>query len=136
MLVTVHQVQTTGSTLKCRNTLVNFLASLDDWKHLDQRIWDYDFHNNLLVKGTGSLISSDPPCKNGNTRFTTVPLKALSDQVWKRYSFFCIFKLFIFIWCFSEKVTCTFLVYKKQFTEINTFWMKKTTISLPHFWSL
>ena len=35
----------------------------------------------LLLKGTVSVISSDPPCKDGNARFTTVSLKALSDQV-------------------------------------------------------
>ena len=37
-----------------------------------------DFHK---IKGTVSVISSDPPCKDGNARFTTVPLKALSDQI-------------------------------------------------------
>ena len=26
--------------------------------------------------------SSDPPCKDGNPRFTTVPSKALSAQGW------------------------------------------------------
>ena len=30
--------------------------------------------------GTKSVIWSDPPCKDGNARFTTVPLKPLSDQ--------------------------------------------------------
>ena len=29
------------------------------------------------MKGTVSVITSDPPCKDGNVRFTTVPLKAL-----------------------------------------------------------
>ena len=33
------------------------------------------------IKGTVGVISSEPPCKDGNVRFTTVPLKALSDQV-------------------------------------------------------
>ena len=28
-----------------------------------------------------SVILSDPPYKDGNTRFTKVPLKAFSDQV-------------------------------------------------------
>ena len=28
-----------------------------------------------------SLLSSDPPCKDVDARFTTVPLKALSDQI-------------------------------------------------------
>ena len=35
-----------------------------------------------LIKGTVSVIASDPLCKYGNARFTTVPsLKALSGQV-------------------------------------------------------
>ena len=33
-----------------------------------------------IIKGTVSVISSDPPCKDNNVRFTTVPLKTLSDQ--------------------------------------------------------
>jgi len=28
-----------------------------------------------IFKGTVSIISSDPPCKDGNSRFTTVPFK-------------------------------------------------------------
>ena len=32
-------------------------------------------------KGTVSVISSDPPCKDDNARIITVPLKALSHQV-------------------------------------------------------
>ena len=32
------------------------------------------------LKGTLSIISSDPPCKDANAQFTTVPLKPLSDQ--------------------------------------------------------
>ena len=32
-----------------------------------------------FIKGTVSVISSDPKCKNGNAQFTTVPLKAMSD---------------------------------------------------------
>ena len=31
------------------------------------------------------MISRDPSCKDGNALFTTVPLKALSDQVYIRY---------------------------------------------------
>ena len=30
-------------------------------------------------KGTVSVVSSDPPCKDGNARFTTVPLTPKSD---------------------------------------------------------
>ena len=32
-------------------------------------------------KGTVSVILSDPPCKDVNAQITTLPLKALSDQV-------------------------------------------------------
>ena len=31
--------------------------------------------------GIKNITSSDPPYKNDNARFTTVPLKALYDQV-------------------------------------------------------
>ena len=31
-----------------------------------------------FLKGTVSIISSDSPCKDGNARFTTLPLIALS----------------------------------------------------------
>ena len=34
----------------------------------------------FIFKGTVSVISSDPPWKDGNARFTTVPLKPKSDQ--------------------------------------------------------
>ena len=70
------------------------------------------FKNFFLNKGTVSAISSDPQCKVGDAWFTMVPLKALSDQVWIRYSCFCFFELFIFICGFSAKVTCAFLVNK------------------------
>ena len=33
-----------------------------------------------MIKGTVSVISSDLPSKDDNVRFTTVPLKTLSDQ--------------------------------------------------------
>ena len=41
------------------------------------------FVSTLLVKGTVSVILSDPPCKESNVRFTTVPLKpkTLKDPV-------------------------------------------------------
>ena len=64
------------------------------------------------VKGIVSVISSDPPCRDGNVWFTTEPSKALSYQVWIIYQ--CELLLFIFICGFSPKVTCAFLVYKKQ----------------------
>ena len=33
------------------------------------------------IKGTVRVMSSNPPYKDGNVRFTTVPLKAFFDQV-------------------------------------------------------
>ena len=33
------------------------------------------------LKGTLSVILNNPQCKNDNTRFTTLPLKTLSDKV-------------------------------------------------------
>ena len=53
-----------------------------------------------------------PQCKNDNARVTTVPLKALSDQVWIRYSLYCLF-LFVFF----VNVTCAFLTFKKRWTN-------------------
>ena len=46
--------------------------------------------SNLKVQKEGRItfcvslrdLSSDLPCKHDNARFTTVPVKALSDPVW------------------------------------------------------
>ena len=59
-----------------------------------------------LFKGTLSVISSDPPCKDGNARFTTIP------------DVFFFFRLFMFIYGFSAKVTCLFFGYKKQWRSL------------------
>ena len=42
-------------------------------------------HISIHFKGTVSVISGDPPCKDGKVRFTTVPFKPLSDQYNGRY---------------------------------------------------
>ena len=55
--------------------------------------------------GTLSVFSSDPTCKDYNSRFTMVSLKALSDQVWIRHPCFSFFKAIV------------------KITEINTFWV-------------
>ena len=58
----------------------------------------------MFIKGTASLNSSDPPCKDDNARFTTVPLKALSDQVYRiRYQCLKFQKLIILIVDFLQK---------------------------------
>ena len=38
-----------------------------------------------VIKGAVSIISSDPPCKEGNARFTTVPLKPWCVRWIQRY---------------------------------------------------
>ena len=43
---------------------------------------------NSWLKRTVSIILSDSSCKDDNALFTTVPLKALSDQVWIKYPWF------------------------------------------------
>ena len=37
------------------------------------------------LKGRISVISSDPPCKNGNARFTMIPLQRFTDKKCGRY---------------------------------------------------
>jgi len=54
------------------------------------------------------------PGNNGNVQFTTVSLKALSDQIWIWYPGFSSFKLFNFICGFSSPVC----VYKKHSGDI------------------
>ena len=40
------------------------------------------------IKGTVSVISSDPPCTDGNAGFPKKPLQPYSDKMWKIPSFF------------------------------------------------
>ena len=63
---------------------------------------------NFSIEGSVSEVSSDPPCKDGNAPFTTIPLKALSDQVGIGYPSLFFFKLLISICVFSAKVACAF----------------------------
>ena len=39
------------------------------------------------LKRTVSVILGDPPCKDGNARFTKLPLQPLSDHVCGRYCY-------------------------------------------------
>ena len=89
----------------------------------------------MCIKGTVSIISSDFPCKDGNARFTTDPLKAFSDQVLIDVKCFCFFKLFNFICGCSTKVACEVVYISclkdgiEKSTEINTFRRRY----FPHF---
>ena len=69
-----------------------------------------------MLKGTVSGISSDPPRKDVNARFTTL---------------FRICKLIIFNCGFSTKVACAFPLQEniKEFSELKAFKPWKTTIS-------
>ena len=60
------------------------------------------------------IVQHYPLFKVGNARFTTVPLKTCSHQLWVRYACFCLFKLCFLICGFFVKVTCAFLVQMKQ----------------------
>ena len=43
------------------------------------------YFNCVTLKRAVSVIVSNPPCKDSKVRFTTVPLKTLSDQLYGRY---------------------------------------------------
>ena len=47
---------------------------------------DESFCYLYTLKATVRVISCNPPCKDTNVWFSTVPLKALSDQAWIRYT--------------------------------------------------
>ena len=49
----------------------------------------------IELRCTGYVDSSGPPFKDGSVLFTTVPLNPLSDHVYSKYAFFCLFKLVI-----------------------------------------
>ena len=42
---------------------------------------DFIYDRTRMLKGTVSVISSDPPCKNVNVRLTTVPLIPLYVKI-------------------------------------------------------
>ena len=113
-----------GSKVKTHWKLCNKGFSLSDSKDKrDLKIWVYcdplDFPVHLGVKlnifllvfkGSVSVISSDPPCKDNTARLPTVPFESLSDDVWTevdKYVFVSLNYLFSF-------VTCAFLAYEKQ----------------------
>ena len=80
---------------------IKFLILFYFWHKLEVR-WIYlvtlmsDVRCTNIFKGTVSLISSDPPCKD------------------IRYQCSFFFDLLIFICGFSAKLTCAFLGYRKQ----------------------
>ena len=66
-----------------------------------------------MFKKTVSVISSDPPCKDSNARFSMVFLTSLSDQVYIRFACYYLFKPFIFSCGLFAKVNSAYLAFKK-----------------------
>ena len=52
----------------------------------------YKYHYSEPLKGIVSVMSRNSPCTDGYDRFTTVPLRALSDEVWIRYPYLRLWK--------------------------------------------
>jgi len=76
------------------------------------------------VKGAVNVISSEPPSKDGNARFTTVPLKTLSDPYRERciVVFICL-KLFnsdnVFLQYKCASHCCSETTIEKTINKIN-----------------
>ena len=73
------------------------------------------------LKGTVSVISSEPPCKDDNERFTTVPLMIFIYTVYFNFWFF-----------FLQKWVAHFLLIRnteKKITELTLFQSEKTWLS-------
>ena len=60
------------------NTIFGFVLDWQCTGDISLRIYAISVYT---FKGTVSVILSDPSGKNDNARFTTGPLKALSDQI-------------------------------------------------------
>ena len=67
-----------------KQTIINYAILPQAFKHtiLYMQIYTKFFN---MFKGNVSVISSDPTCKDGNARLTTIPLNPLSDLKCGRY---------------------------------------------------
>ena len=99
-------------TVRIRNLhLLHFYYFLIIYRNLDLSKFETAVFNSC-VKGTVIPFSSDPPCKDGNGRFTTVPLKAVLIKQELDLLVFVSLNYF-FICGFILKLTCALLVSKK-----------------------
>ena len=80
--------------------------------------------SNIFLKGTVSVISSGPHCKEGNAQFTKVPLKALFDPVWMRYPCFSFFKQ-VFLFAVSLQKRLTYFFHLRSNGECKHFWSQE-----------
>ena len=67
---------------------------------------------NYIIKGTVSVILSEPSCKHGKTNLQRYPRKLSLIKYEKDINVFCSFTMFILICEMSAKVACTFLLYE------------------------
>ena len=76
-------------------------------------------------KETVSVVSSAPPCKDGNARFTMVPFKALSDQALIIYGYFL------------DSLNCFYLLFSCEFDLhiISLIRSYREIIGIKHFLS-
>ena len=92
------------------------------------------------IKGTVSVILSDPSCKDSNVRLTPVTLKVLYDQVWIRYQMFiiqsCFYRLFSNVFS-QQKWLAHFLTAGKHkgIIRLKHFLIEKKRHYLPRNWS-
>ena len=80
------------------------------------------------------LLKPNFKCKDGNARFTTVPLRAVAVSVWIIYQCVWFVKLITFNCGFSTKAPCAFLLQENivELSFLKTYKPVKTTL-LPIF---
>ena len=83
----------------------------------------------IIAKGSVHVSLRDLPCKDGKARVTTVHVKALSDQVWIRYPWVCLFELFGFMFGFSKKCISSIKDTMEKLSELTFFEVRKTILS-------
>ena len=66
---------------KNQQTFLTFSYFFDFFLKFFLKKFDFVWVRHIsIIKGTVSVISNDPPCIDGNVRFTFVPLKPLTDH--------------------------------------------------------
>ena len=76
------------------------------------------------------LLKPNFKCKDGNARFTTVPLRAVAVSVWIIYQCVWFVKLITFDCGFSTKAPCVFLLQENivELSLLKTYKPVKTTL--------
>ena len=93
--------------------------------------WLIHFVSTYSLNVTGSVITSDPRSKDVNGRFTTVPSKDLSDQVWyiSPFSIYFCNQLLIYTCGFLRKWLAHFLHNRRnEENDCNKYFSEKSTL--------